>query len=592
MDVGDEILILDQQIGTMVVQYKQWIVVFPVTLIKLKTLIKPRPFIQMNTFIKPMALILLWLHIGLFASPLRAEQGDERIRILLPATSIIQSAGYYMAQHKGLFTAQGIDVEFALATGNQSVAQAVDEGDAEYGVSNAAVLIEKANGRGLTVIAAIFQHSPAALMVLKNQGMTKLTDLNEQRVLLLPQYQDIEVISLLRKQNINSINMSSTAATHDITTLINNQFDGLSIKLTSGPYNAVRQELEPIVFMPKDYGIDFYSGFLFTTIQEASVNATRTAAIRSAVLQGWEYALTHTEETLDVLMARSLSSASSANGSNELRNKLKYQLITMRDYILPDFVPLGYINQQHLRDMQQQLVNVGLIQDGRDFSQFIYTPSAPEIDWQVWGIWLKVIIAALLFNGLWLFYLLVINQKLRREIVERRRAEQQVRYAATHDNLTGLANRAQLMETLANILPVAEKGKITPVLLFMDLDRFKQVNDRYGHAAGDELLIAAAQRISRLLGGPGELLARLGGDEFVILLPNANLDYAGQLSENIERSLLQSFALSVCNVSIGISIGYSSYRLHMSADELLTGADNLMYEIKSEHHQKRKKIVC
>jgi len=541
---------------------------------------------------------MLLLGVGLSSATARAEHQVDHVRLLLPPTSIVQSAGYYMAQHKGFFSQQGINVELRATRTRQSVTQAVDEGYAEYGVTNADVLIEKASGRGLVAVAVMFQHSPAALLVLKNNGINKLADLNDKRILLLPEFQDIEVISLLRKQHISAINMSSPVVDRDITSLVNNQFDALSINLTHGPYNGVRQGVEPVIFTPKDYGIDFYSGFLFTNSAEANSNPERVAAMRTAVLQGWEYALTHTEETLDVLAGLSqqlpVSAADPAvhKARTEVRNKLKYQLISIRDFILPDFVPLGYINQQHLRDMLQQLIDVNLIVKGSDFSQFIYTPPRAKIDWQVWGVWGKVIVVALLFNGLWLFYLLFINQKLKREVLERKRAEQHVRYAAMHDNLTGLANRAQLMDTLEHILPLANKGKITPVLLFMDLDRFKLVNDRYGHAAGDELLIAAAQRISRLLGGPGELLTRLGGDEFVILLPNSDLHYAAVLSDKIERTLLQSFALSVCNVSIGISIGYSVYQHGMNADELLTGADNEMYQIKSEHHQKRKKIVC
>lgn len=556
----------------MTTQYRQWIVLFPVT------------------FIRYAIFISLTLSFSISTFTVRAEYKTEHVRILLPPTSIVQSAGYYMAQHKGFFSAQGLNADLISMRSRQSISKAVDQGEAEYGVTNADVLIAKANGRALVAIAVIFQHSPSALLVLKNKGMNKLADLNDKRVLLLPEFKDIEVLSLLRKQHIHSINILSPSVARDITTLVNNQFDALSINLTSGPYNAVRQGVEPVIFTPKNYGIDFYSGFLFTSATEASLNPERVAAVRTAVLQGWEYALTHTEETLDVLVA--LNQPLPSVALDELRNQFKYQLIIMRDYILPDFVPLGYINRQHLVDIQQQLIDLDFISQSSDFSQFIYTPPRAKIDWQVWGVWAKVIVAALLFNGLWLFYLLIINQRLKREVLERRRAEQQVRYAAMHDNLTGLANRAQLMETLEHILPLAEKGKITPVLLFMDLDRFKLVNDRYGHAAGDELLIAAAQRMSRLLGGPGELLTRLGGDEFVVLLPNSNLRYAGQLSDQIERTLLQSFALSVCNVSIGISIGYSVYHHDMSADELLTGADNQMYEIKSEHHQKRKQIVC
>lgn len=531
---------------------------------------------------------MLWLHVGLISSA-HAEHNSEHVRLLLPPAPMVQSAGYYMAQHKGFFKRQGVDVDLLSTRTRQSITQTVDEGEVEYGVTNADILIEKANGRALVAVAVLFQHSPTALLVLKNKGINKLADLNDKRVLLLPKSRDIEVISLLRKYHIQSINISSPVVTRDITSLVNNQFDALSINLTSGPFNAVRQGVEPVIFMPKDYGIDFYNGFLFTNEQEARLNPERVAAVRTAVLQGWEYALTHTEETLDVLVGLQ---AERSEERNEIRNKLKYQLITIRDFILPDFVPLGYINQQHLRDMQQQLVDFDLMAKGSDFNDFIYIPPPAKIDWQEWGGWIKVIVATLFFNGLWLFYLLIVNQRLKREVLERKRAEQHVRYAAMHDNLTGLANRAQLMDTLAHIFPLAKKGKISPVLLFMDLDRFKQVNDRYGHAAGDELLIAAAQRISRLLGGPGELLTRLGGDEFVILLPNSNLTYAGQLSDKIERTLLQSFALSVCNVSIGISIGYSVYQPNMSADELLTGADNEMYAIKSEHHQQRKKIVC
>jgi len=557
-------------------QYKQWIVLFPVT------------------FFKYAIFITFSLSFGISTFMVRAEHKTDHIRILLPPTSVVQSAGYYMAQYKDFFSVQGLNVDLILAPSRQSITQAVDQGKAEYGVTNADVLVAKANGRALVAIAAIFQHSPSALLALKNKGIDKLADLNDKRVLLLPEFKDIEVISLLRKQNIHSINILSPSVVRDVTSLVNNQFDALSINLTRVPYNAVRQGVEPVIFTPKDYGIDFYSGFLFTSVTEASLNSDRVAAVRTAALQGWEYALTHTEETLDVLVGlnKQLPSAS----RDELRNQFKYQLITMRDYILPDFVPLGYINRQHLADIKQQLFDLNFMSQDSDFSQFIYTPPRAKIDWQVWGIWAKVIVSALLFNGLWLFYLLIINKRLKREVLERRRAEQQVRYAAMHDNLTGLANRAQLMETLGHILPLAKRGKITPVLLFMDLDRFKSVNDRYGHAAGDELLIAAAQRMSRLLGAPGELLTRLGGDEFVVLLPNSNLKYAAQLSEKIERTFLQSFALSVCNVSIGISIGisigYSVYHHNMSADELLTGADNQMYEIKSEHHQKRKQIVC
>ncbi|MFT5881082.1 MAG: diguanylate cyclase (GGDEF)-like protein, partial [Moritella sp.] len=518
-----------------------------------------------------------------------AAHAENQVTIRLPQAQQIQFAGYYMAKHKGFFIERGLDVTLSPRNSQRTVLDAVTSGQVEYGISDSDILIAKANGSEIVAMAAIFQHSPAALLTLKDRGINQIDELDNKRILLLPERQDIELIALLRKLKINSINMQEQATGRDINYLVNNQFDAFSIKLTNGPYNMVRQRVKPIIFVPKDYGIDFYSDYLFTSTQELIEHPERVEAVLDAVLKGWEYALAHTEETLDIMLQhRNPGAATEANR----RSVLQYQLSTMRDYILPEFIPLGYINQQHFTNIVQQLVNVDLIAKGADFRQFIYHKPTNKVDWSIWGVWIKGIITALLLNGLWLSYLLVVNQKLKREVVERRRAEERVRHAAMHDHLTGLPNRAHLMEKLGQIYPLAEQGKITPVLLFMDLDRFKIVNDQYGHAAGDELLIAVTKRILHLLTKPDHLLSRLGGDEFVILLPTADLDYACELSVQIERTLLQSFALSVCNVSIGISIGYTVYCPNMTADEMLTSADNLMYEVKNDHHQKRKKIIC
>lgn len=531
---------------------------------------------------------ILMLFVGIFFTLLsgqsNASHEQSHVTIQLPLPHHVQFAGYYMAKHKGFFAEAGLEVDLRPRNSKLTPLKAVESEQAEYAISNSDILIARANGSKIIAMAAIFQHSPAALLALKDEGIFQISDLNDKRIMLLPELEDIELIALLRKMRIYSINLQESYLARDINHLINHQFDAFSINLTNGPYHFVKQGLEPVTFTPRDYGMDFYSDYLFTSEKELAQNPERVDAVLNAVLQGWGYALTHTEETLDVIMQ---------NYNNGLsRELLKYQLVAMRDFIMPDFVPLGYINQQRFSDIQQQLKDTGLLNSDVNLSNFIYEKKLHKFNWEVWGPWVKGIAAALLFNGIWLSYLLVVNQKLKREIVERRRAEQRVRHAAMHDHLTGLPNRAQLMEKLNHLLPIAEQGKISPALLFMDLDRFKAVNDLYGHAAGDELLIAVTQRICSLLNTPGIILARLGGDEFVILLPDSDLGSACELTEQIERVLLQSFSLSVCTVSVGISIGYSLYRQGMSADCMLTSADNLMYEVKSEHHQKRKKTAC
>ena len=535
-------------------------------------------FLRVIFYLLPIQLLLL-VSLSLASAAIRAENILNLLTLALPVSQPSQLAGYYMAQHKGFFTERGLEVRFISSAASQPIAELVTMDAAEYGVGNSSLLIAKANGADIVAMAAIFQHSPAALLTLKKNAINQPGELHNKRVLLRPELQDIELLTLLNKLQIKSINMSTYSLSRDINALVNNQFDAFSIDLTEGPYHFVRNRVEPVVFMPKDYGIDFYAGYLFTSNNELVANPQRVEAVRLAVLQGWEYALTHTEETLDVIA--SLAPAVP-------RSELKYQLITMRDYILPDFIPLGYISSKHLINIKQQLLSAGLIDKDADLSGFVYQQPDNRFDWVRWAPWIMAVLLVVLFNAGWLFYLLVINDRLKRQVLERQRAERRVRHAAQHDHLTGLGNRAKLMDTLSVIFPQARRGEIVSVLLFMDLDRFKAVNDRYGHAAGDELLVAVSQRMARLVREPNDLLVRLGGDEFVVLLADSSIEQAQQLSERIERCLLQSFALSVCNVSIGVSIGYCIYRPDISADEMLTNADNAMYDIKRQHHQSHK----
>lgn len=182
------------------------------------------------------------------------------------------------------------------------------------------------------------------------------------------------------------------------------------------------------------------------------------------------------------------------------------------------------------------------------------------------------------------FELAEANAKLMAQIGERLRAEQRLTYQATHDALTGLPNRALLLDSLAEAIARAGAGQGGRfAVLFMDLDRFKLVNDSIGHAAGDELLIEVARRITSQV-RDGDLVARLGGDEFAMVV-HYHTDalevsqFAARLLEALNRPIWVAGRELFPAASIGIAIWHRRYT---GGEEMLRDADAAMYRAKAQ----------
>lgn len=175
-----------------------------------------------------------------------------------------------------------------------------------------------------------------------------------------------------------------------------------------------------------------------------------------------------------------------------------------------------------------------------------------------------------------------VNEQLQAQIIECQISEQKLLYDAFHDALTGLPNRALFMQRLESAVEKAKQEDDLLAVLFLDLDRFKIINDSLGHLVGDELLVGIARRLQACL-RPGDLVARLGGDEFTILLENIkDVTDAIKIAERIQQELTKPFYLSGHEVFTAASIGIALN--HMGCDrpfDLLRDADVTMYRAKS-----------
>lgn len=167
------------------------------------------------------------------------------------------------------------------------------------------------------------------------------------------------------------------------------------------------------------------------------------------------------------------------------------------------------------------------------------------------------------------------------DITRRRRIEEEIRYRANYDTLTGLPNRDLLVERLTQEIKLARRDGVTVGLLYLDLDRFKNVNDAAGHEAGDLLLQQVAQRL-RACVRESDTVGRLGGDEFALMLPHLHQPAdAARIAEKAIAALGEPFELNGQEAWIGASIGITVFPGDGgSASELLRHADLAMYEAK------------
>ena len=170
-----------------------------------------------------------------------------------------------------------------------------------------------------------------------------------------------------------------------------------------------------------------------------------------------------------------------------------------------------------------------------------------------------------------------------RDVTERNALEEQLRHQAFHDPLSGLPNRALFVEQLTHALARADRRRAPLAVMLLDLDRFKLVNDSFGHPVGDQLLLAASERLRASL-RTGDTLARFGGDEFTILLEDIEQDddvfaLLDRIFDDLRAPLVLEGRETYVTASIGVAFSHSAGECAM---DLIRSADIAMYRAKGE----------
>jgi two-component system cell cycle response regulator len=172
--------------------------------------------------------------------------------------------------------------------------------------------------------------------------------------------------------------------------------------------------------------------------------------------------------------------------------------------------------------------------------------------------------------------------------IERKQQEAVLVHQALYDGLTGLPNRVQLLSRIDIAIARYQRHRETSAVIFLDLDGFKPVNDRYGHAIGDRVLVEVASRLQHIASRKTDLVARLGGDEFVMLCEDAAAAQADQIVGLIRSAVAEPIDIGEASLIVGVSAGVAiAGPANTSPSDLLRDADAAMYTDKGSHETER-----
>ncbi|MWV13150.1 diguanylate cyclase [Pseudomonas sp. R-28-1W-6] len=516
-----------------------------------------------------MLLLLICLGCG------GATAGD-RLRLQLRWLHQFQFAGYYMALEKGYYRDAGLDVEI-LEGGPQALkpVDAILSGRSDFAISNSGVVIERMAGKPVVALAAIMQTSPIVWIVRADSGIRTPADLAGKRLMLMPAPESAELLITLRREGIDIGQLNIQPTSFDPQDLIDGRTDAYDGYISNETYWLAQRGVDYRLINPREYGVNFYNDVLVTREQLLRDRPKRVAAFVQASLKGWQYALEHQEESIQLIHRRYAPGKSLEH--------LRFEADALRKLIMSDLVQLGHMNPGRWDAIANSYVQLGMAPGPVNLSGFLYSEHL-EQDNRTLYLGGAIALLVILLMGTVALRFAALSRALQREINRRQDTEQQLLTSnatlerlANTDRLTGLWNRLKFEEVAQQEVGRAERYGYPLSLVFFDIDHFKEINDRHGHEIGDQVLCRLADRVREHL-RDSDSLCRWGGEEFLILMPHTDQQQARQLAEKLRELISASPLLE--RQPISASFGIAQLQPGELLRDLVRQADTALYRAK------------
>ncbi|MDD2789529.1 MAG: diguanylate cyclase [Sulfurimonas sp.] len=334
------------------------------------------------------------------ASQLLSAQDLDKVTLQLKWTHAFQFAGYYAAKEKGYYKDVGLDVTILPATPGMDPVESVVDKKADYGVGSSSLLLSRAAGAKVVVLAVIFQESPYEIHT--NIAIHSLHDLIGKRIML--EAQSGELLAYLHHEGISSDQLTLLPHSFNPQDLIDHNVDAMSGYISNEPYYYKLAKFSYRSFTPRSAGIDFYGDNLFTSEEELHENPQRVEKFREASLRGWQYAKEHKEEIINLIINKYAPTLTF--------DQLQYESDQMIPLLQPDLIEIGYMNPKRWQHIANVYKELKLLPQEFTLDSFIYDSSNPLLPKWVTNTFISIAIFVIMIL-LMLSYVLRTNKILR-----------------------------------------------------------------------------------------------------------------------------------------------------------------------------------
>ncbi len=277
-----------------------------------------------------------------------------------------QFAGYYAALEKGFYAEEGLRVHLRERQGDKYNVESVLDGEAEYGISDMGLLLYRLEGKPVVLLAQIYQHSPLIFISKQESGIVSPYEMVGRRVMMDLRVKYEAPLYAMIEEILGGISkIDAIQHTFDYNDFFTDRAEAIATFITDQPYLMKERGVEINVINPQSYGMDFYGDNLFTTENEILSHPGRADRVLRATLKGWQYALSHKDEMIDLIHSKYALSSD--------RALLEYEARMIDLMVVPDLIPLGDVNPARYSWAAETFSRLGMTETATVPDGFIYS---------------------------------------------------------------------------------------------------------------------------------------------------------------------------------------------------------------------------